>query len=398
VKTSIVTPGFLAVLGAGTAIAALACAALRRGSLARRVMAITAGLLALGSGAAGVNAYFAYIPTVGALVGRRAADQASARQVARAIRAPSLPSHGLVERVSIPGIVSGFHARPAQVYLPPAWFASPRPALPVVELLHGTPGTPEDWTRAAQADLIADRWAATHGGYAPLLVMPDVNGSFTGDTECADGPRGNAETYLTVDVPRWAQTVLGATSDRRGWALVGASEGGYCALTLALRHPDRYGAFADFSGLDHPTAHGGALRVFGGSRRLLLEHTPAWLLRHRTRPPLAGWFEVGGADGSVTRAVRRAARDAALHGIVTEVRILPHARHTWRVWHRAFADALPWLVARLSAADAPAPRPPREGLRCEPRHCPRAPARARQRSTTRVRRPRRPDHVTGSPA
>jgi S-formylglutathione hydrolase FrmB len=350
VRTSLVDPPFLAGLGALTASVVVAAAALRRRPLLRRLVAAAAAVLLLASTAAGVNAYFDYIPTVGALTGRRAADQATPAQVVRAIRAVALPTHGLVERVDIPAPVSHFRARPAQVYLPPAWFASPRPALPVVELLHGTPGTPEDWTRAGQADLVADRWAATHGGVAPILLMPDVNGSFTADTECVDGPRGAAETYLSVDVPNWAEATLGAPADPGRWAVAGASEGGYCALVLALRHPERFGALADFAGLDRPTARGGVGRLFARSlRRELLSHSPYWLLAHpRPGRRPAAWFEVGGADGATTRAVVRAARAARRHGLVVEVRMLPHAHHTWRVFRRAFDDAFPWLVARVT--------------------------------------------------
>src|SRR6185503_810454 len=126
----------------------------------------------------------------------------------------------------------------------------PRPRLPVLELLHGTPGTPEDWTRAARADVTADRWASTHGGRAPILLLVDENGSFTADTECSNGIAGRAETYLTVDVPSWAVSALDAARSRRAWGVGGNSEGGYCALTLALRHPHLYSLFLDFSGLD----------------------------------------------------------------------------------------------------------------------------------------------------
>lgn len=349
--TSLVTTPFLAALGALTALAGLGTVAARRRPILRRLGTAATAALLLATAAAGVNTYFDYIPTVGALVGRRAADQASVHQVLHAIQTPALPPHGLVEKVAIPAPASGFRARPAAVYLPPAWFARPRPALPVIELLHGTPGTPDDWTRAGEADLAADRWAATHQGRAPILVMPDVNGSFTADTECVDGPRGRAETYLTVDVPRFVVSAFGATDDPRGWAIAGASEGGYCALTLALRHPDRYGAFGDFAGLDRPTAHGGIRRLFPpGDRNGPLGHMPRWLLRHRPRAAgPAGWFEVGGADGATTRAVLRTARAAARAGLTTEVRVLPHAHHTWRVFRHALWDAFPWLATRLEA-------------------------------------------------
>ena len=98
------------------------------------------------------------------------------------------------------------------MYLPPAWFAHPRPALPVLELLHGTPGSPNDWTRGASIDVLVDRWAARHGGRAPIVIMPDVNGGFLADTECADGVAGNAETYLVVDV-RCPMLIVTGTTD-----------------------------------------------------------------------------------------------------------------------------------------------------------------------------------------
>src|SRR5437764_834334 len=81
-------------------------------------------------------------------------------------------------------------ARPADVYLPPAWFRPDHPRLPVIMLLHGTPGGPSDWTRSAQADVVADQFAKSRAGMAPVLVFPDANGGPFKDTECVDGPKG----------------------------------------------------------------------------------------------------------------------------------------------------------------------------------------------------------------
>ena len=330
--------------------------------------ATLAAVLGLGAGAVWVNHHFAYVPNVGALMGRRAADQASLSEVAavdgRATRNPGavVMTHGLVEQVRIPAAVSGFSARSAQVYLPPAWFQSPRPALPVIELLHGTPGTPEDWTRAGRADVTADRWASAHGGVAPIIVMPDPNGAFTRDTECVDGRHGRAETYLTSDVPAWVIANLGASTDRQAWAIAGSSEGGFCALDLILHHRDRYATFLDFSGLDRPTYPGGAQRLFLGSTAALEDHTPSWYFDHLPPGPgIAGWFEVGSADGPNYRAVVKMSRAAQTAGFETHVVVVPRASHTWHLWVRALSDAFPWTASRLglgAASTAPI-SPPR---------------------------------------
>lgn len=324
----------------------------RRGS--GRVKAVAAVVVtALLLTAASVNSYFFYVPNVGALLGRRARFEASAAGLRAKLASSTRPSHGAVILVDIRGRSSGFPARRAQVYLPPAWFMSPRPHLPVIELLHGTPGGPADWTRAADADVTAERWAANHGGVAPIIVMPDVNGSFWADTECVNGTAGNAETYLTQDVPTWAIAHLSAAPARGSWAIAGASEGGYCALMLALRHPTRYATFADFSGLARPTASGGAMSLLRGSRTQLAAYLPAKLMSNYQGPALAGWFSVGGSDGGTTRAVVTMAHKARTHGITTHLIVMPGAHHTWRVWRSAYADAWPWLATQLGTTSPP---------------------------------------------
>ena len=132
-----------------------------------------------------INAHYGYFPTLGALLGRRAADQISwsafrklEHTVARTmtLQRSSLPSTGVVMSFTIPANASHYPARTGQIYLPPIWFMHPHPHLPVIELLHGSPGSPADWTRASFADLTADAYAKQHNGFAPILVMPDVNG------------------------------------------------------------------------------------------------------------------------------------------------------------------------------------------------------------------------------
>lgn len=343
---SLVSPRVVGVLGMLTAVCVVA-AVLARRRLLRPLAVVGAIALLLLTAAAGVNEYFDYIPTTGALLGQRAADQASPRRVVAAVHAPRPPTRGLVELVSIPPVRSGFRTRRAQVYLPPAWFSSPRPALPVVELLHGTPGSPTDWTRAGAADLTADAWAVRHGGVAPILVLVDENGGFTRDSECV----GVSETYVVDDVRAWAVSTLGARADASSWAIAGASEGGWCAVMLALRHPDRYSTLLDFGGLDRPTHPGGALRLFGGSQARMRRYSLGHLLASGAarRDGLAAWLEVGSADGGTTRAIERTAALLQSHRIPTHVVLIPHAHHTWRVWRQSLHDAFPWVAARLAA-------------------------------------------------
>lgn len=151
--------------------------------------------------------------------------------------ARTVPGEGAVVVEHIPPTVSHFEAQDAYVYVPPAWFRSPRPALPTLMLLPGEPGSSSDWTAEGDADSTANVYAAQHGGLAPIIVMPDPNGLRTVDSECVNSQFGRAETYLTVDVPAYLRSRFGAATGPHAMAAAGLSAGGTCATMLALRHP-----------------------------------------------------------------------------------------------------------------------------------------------------------------
>jgi S-formylglutathione hydrolase FrmB len=355
-KWSIVGLPFLALLGL-VATTAVVASWLPRRRWKRWTLRLVAVAFLATFAAAAVNAHYGYLPTVDALMGRHAADEMSLASFRRAEQRPAsvLRARGTVIDFPMPGTVSGFRARTGQVYLPPAWFQTPRPALPVIELLHGSPGAPADWTRAGFADIAADAYAREHHGMAPIIVMPDVNGGFWRDTECVDGPHGNAETYLTQDVRRAVVERFGARDDRAGWSIGGLSEGGYCASMLALRHPDLYVAAASFSGDDRATIQGSALKMFGGSwaaaQEQLRQHDIRVLLREATAGPRpAMWFSAGSGDGLCGRLQRADALARELGYDSTFVGL--NGSHNFRVWKESFARALPWFMARFNVVDA----------------------------------------------
>lgn len=309
----------------------------------------------------GVNAYFGYYLTVAQALGLDGEDQGS---LAMLNAQQTRPANGIVATIDIPGSSSGFAARPAQVYLPPAWFARPRPRLPVILLLHGTPGSPTDWVDGGRAADAANEWAAGHGGVAPVIVMPDVNGDVFDDTECVDSARGKAERYLTVDVPKFVHSRFLTREPGRYWAVAGLSEGGTCSLVLALRHPDMFAAFADYGGLVGPrdgdvNDPGDTIAaLFDGSRKRFEAHEPAALLGRHRFPGLHGYFVVGEADPEPLAATRFLEGLTRRAGIDTRVDVIPGGEHVFPVWSQAFATTMPWLAQQVGLGP-PAPPPGR---------------------------------------
>jgi hypothetical protein len=237
-----------------------------------------------------VNAYYAYVPTLWEALGDvsslSSADGVDGR----------IPATGQVVPLTVPPTASNFSARQAQVYLPPAWFAKQRPALPVVMLMHGEPGDPSDWAEGGEAPATADAWAAQHRGVAPVLVMPDINGSLTADTEAS--PVGNAETYLTVDVPAAVQQQFGEAAGPVLGARGALEAAGLRDHAASAAPPRPVRTFGDFGGLSGPRV--GESDTDTASTVTEPSAVPAGVRRARThRPPghrqpayrtLGGWF------------------------------------------------------------------------------------------------------------
>jgi S-formylglutathione hydrolase FrmB len=267
-----------------------------------------------------------------------------------------LPVRGKVTSAPIPGPTSGFTARNAEIYLPPAYFAHPRLRLPVLVLLAGQPGRPQDWLGAGKLARIMDRFAAHHDGLAPVVVVADDTGSRFANPLCLDSRRGNADTYLARDVPTWIRTHLDVDADSQAWAVAGVSYGGTCALQLATNHPDVYPTFLDISGSAEPTLGDQARTVtqaFGTDRAAFVRVNPLDLLRARRYPGSAAAIVVGTADVDTkpdARLVYRATTGAGMDSHYTEV----PGSHDWHVFSDGLTRELPWLAQRMGLAGSAA--------------------------------------------
>jgi S-formylglutathione hydrolase FrmB len=372
---------FYAWIGLVVFAAGVAAVGWRRSRWWCRIVALSSVVVTLLMAATLINEHYAYFPTPAALFGQVAVDEVPASHVLALRRASAelkLPTadetdtatvlamplsaerrtHGAVITVDLPARRSGFPHRDAVVYVPPAWFNTPRPTLPVIMMLTGTPSLVSDWTRAAHADQIADEYAAAHHGWAPILVFPDPNGSNLGDTECVDSPQGRAETYLTQDVPADVVSLFGSAPPH--WAVAGLSEGGMCAVLLTARHPEVFSAFGDFSGEPGPVVghdHAATMRLlFGGSKEAWRDHDPLTLLGRRRFDGHAAWFEVGANDRGPLAAAKRLDAAATKAGMTTHL-VIRTGKHNFTFWSDAFRHALPWLTSRLTGVESAASGP-----------------------------------------
>jgi S-formylglutathione hydrolase FrmB len=334
----------------------------------QRVAAISAGVLVLAAAANQVNGYFQAYPSLRVVLGPwldpkpvftrtvnvRAVVAKPRHALAGVWHPPSgMPKTGAVYQAIIPGVRSGFAARPGYIYLPPAYLAAPRPQLPVLVLLAGQPGSPRQWLDSGRIQAMMDAFALHHKGLAPVVIMPDDLGSDFANPLCMNSRLGNVETYLTVDVPNWVTTHLQVRSPDRGWAVGGFSEGGTCAIQLATQAPRLYPIFVDISGQLEPTLGNRRLTIskaFGGDAAAYLRVDPIVELAHIRFPRDAGVF-VGGVNDSVFTPQQRMMYLAARHaGMQVTFMKLPGG-HNWRVWRGGLERNAAWLAAQLGITE-----------------------------------------------
>ncbi len=116
-------------------------------------------------------------------------------------------------------------------------------------LFHGQGGDPSVWFHALGADLEAAQLIA-EGRIPPvLLVSAGIANSMGIDSEPADdgydnGPWG---TYLADDLLSWVARRYPISTDPDDHLAAGLSMGGFAALHLAFRHPERFGGVGGLS-------------------------------------------------------------------------------------------------------------------------------------------------------
>jgi S-formylglutathione hydrolase FrmB len=319
---------------------------LRRSAAVRKMAAVVAVPLTMSGALLLINDEYGQWPTLGDLLGHTGLTGANA------LRLPpdaGKNGRGYLAGLDAPATKSHFVHRLGSVYLPPAYFTSARAKLPVILMLAGAPGGTTQWPTSGKAITTADAYAAAHHGRAPILLFVDNNGSATGDTECVDGPRGNAESYLTVDVPAFVTKKLRVQQNAAWWAVAGFSEGGTCAIDLALAHPKLFGHFVDLAGDAKPTLGNPEhtlSALFGGSASAMANHDPAHLLATRQYKGMTAWLAVGVDDRSRQDVSHNLAAASAKSGIKVH-QFTGVGGHNWQFASSAFERIITGLCTEL---------------------------------------------------
>jgi enterochelin esterase-like enzyme len=127
------------------------------------------------------------------------------------------------------------------VYVPDGYDTSAQD-YPVLYLLHGFGGNEQAWVQTGSIQAKADRLIASGTIPPALIVMP-------GCPRCwwVDGIREQAETAFWSELVPRVTSLFRTIDSREGRVIAGLSAGGYGAIHLALKYPERFAAAAAFS-------------------------------------------------------------------------------------------------------------------------------------------------------
>lgn len=258
---------------------------------------------------------------------------------------------GTTGTLIIPNTLSGFHSRPAAIYLPPAALVKNPPALPLVIMLMGQPGNPDPTSQK----LVLDAFAARHNGLAPIVLVPDQLGDPTTDPLCLDTALyGKSETFLVGDVVAWARANLHVLPDAAHWTIAGFSNGGQCAVSLGAKHPKIWGNVLDISGEEYPGSDRPIqtlAQAFAGNTSAYLASRPLTVLAAHHYSNTVGIFTVGSNDAKYMAQAKTVEAAAHLSGWKTTYFEVPDGGHVIGALIGGLQEGYRVLYPRLGLSD-----------------------------------------------
>jgi enterochelin esterase-like enzyme len=252
--------------------------------------------------------------------------------------------------------------RTVYVYLPPQYFQSAYRdyRFPAIELLHGFPGTPQDWINVVGITAMMQNLLGSGQAKPVVLVMPDANGGRGISLQCLNQFNGPQDaTFLARDLPAGISRVLRVQPPGLAWGIAGYSEGGFCAANLGLQYGDLFGYSGVLSGyfvpsdnqLGHPPK---LVSPFGGNMVAERENTPDDLvtaLSPSARIPQF-WLGVGSGDRSDLKSAEVFEQLLQIRQPSVTLRMVPGGAHNMFTWRTLMPPLLEWMTPRLADAAA----------------------------------------------
>ncbi|MHC4592244.1 MAG: alpha/beta hydrolase [Planctomycetota bacterium] len=213
---------------------------------------------------------------------------------------------------------------------------------PVLYLLHGLSDDDTTWTRCTSIE----RYTA---GMPLIVVMPDGGRGYYTDAQC--GPA--YERHILEDVIGLVDRFCPTIANRDGRAIGGLSMGGYGAMKIGLKYPDRFCSVVSHSSvfdieriLGDPKRADEQLRLIFGDDPAQGDNDVFRLAEQIDRGLLPALRFDCGTDDALLEHSRAFHRHLEGLGIPHEYEEFPGA-HEWGYWDTHIQEALEFHAAAL---------------------------------------------------
>jgi enterochelin esterase-like enzyme len=261
------------------------------------------------------------------------------------------PVGGQIQKVDIVGRTTHI-ATPAFVYLPPEYFQARyrTRTFPAVTVLTGYPGTAAALIKGLHYPQTAHELSKNGQMQPMILVMMRPTVAPPRDTECVDIPGGpQTETFFAKDLPEAVSAHYRVGKKPGSWGIAGDSTGGYCALKLALHHPEAYAAGAGLSPYYKAPIDPTTGDLFHGNKELRNNADLRWFMQHKPAPDtslLVTSSKVGEHNYKETLKFISLVQSKQRTRIASI--ILDSGGHNFNTWRREIPATLQWFSGRLS--------------------------------------------------
>lgn len=244
-------------------------------------------------------------------------------------------------------ISSSFLKKPMKlnVYLPKDYYSQSHVKYPVLYLLHGYPGTENDWLINTNLQKRLDEKIKSLKIPPIIVVFPDMNGPTIRDSQYLNAIKidQKMESYFVNELIPFVDKNYKTIKSRNNRAIGGLSSGGYGALYIGLKYNNFFSYIFSHSG--YMTNNEPVLRyLVGNSFNIREKYSPLFFVdKIKLQNPIFIYFDIGKNDNKDFIKNNYAFNEKLTNLHIPYDFKITEGSHGWGVWSKNIDNSLNYI-------------------------------------------------------